>query len=78
MNRKKKMTKMTKFVITSMAVLILYTVTAFVAIFNDKQPSDVLTVCIYSAFTGELAGLMFKKINDKKDDKKKNLDIGEE
>ncbi len=68
MTKRKKIKNMTKFVIVSIVILVAYTITCFVAIFNDKEPSDTLTVCIFSAFTGELAGLLVKKIKDKKKD----------
>lgn len=59
---------MTKFVIVSIVLLVLFTIACFVAIFLDKTIPDSLIVSFFAAFTGELAGLMFKKVKDKKRD----------
>lgn len=68
MKAKRKIKNMTKFVIVSIVLLVLFTVACFVAIFNDKVIPDSLIVSFFAAFTGELAGMLFKKVKDKKND----------
>lgn len=68
MNTKRKIKNMTKFVIVSIIALVVFTVACFFAIFNDKEIPDSLIVSFFAAFTGELAGLMYKKVKDKKND----------
>ena len=69
----RKIKNMTKFVIVSIIALVVFTVACFVAIFNDKVIPDSLIVSFFAAFTGELAGMLFKKVKDKKN----NSEIGE-
>lgn len=68
MSKRKKIKNMTKFVIVSIIALVVFTVACFFAIFNDKEIPDSLIVSFFAAFTGELAGLMYKKVKDKKND----------
>lgn len=68
MKKKKRMKNMTKFVIVSIVLLVLFTIACFVAIFLDKTIPDSLIVSFFAAFTGELAGMLFKKVKDKKND----------
>ena len=67
---------MTKFVIVTFTILVLFTIACFVAIFLDKTIPDSLIVSVFSTFTGELGGMLFKKIkdNDKKNKNKENND----
>lgn len=58
----KKIKTMTKFVITSYVLIILFTITCFVATFLEKPLSDALIVSFYGTFAGELIGLLVKKI----------------
>lgn len=58
----KKIKTMTKFVITSYVLIIIFTIVCFVAVFFNKPIPDALIVSFYGTFAGELIGLLVKKI----------------
>lgn len=58
----RKIKTMTKFVITSYVLIIVFTIVCFVAVFLEKPLSDTLIISFYSTFAGELIGLLVKKI----------------
>ena len=68
------MKKMTKFVITALINIDVFTIICIVANFLDKQIQAELITGFYSVFTGELAGMLLKKLldNRRKNKEEKN------
>lgn len=68
---------MTKFVITAIIHVDLFTIICLIANFMDKQIQDVIITGFFSAFTGELAGMLLKKLLDGRKKKKEESENGE-
>ena len=75
---KKKIKNMTKFVITAIIHVDVFTIVCLVANFMDKQIQDVIITGFFSAFTGELAGMLLKKILDGRKKKKEESEETDE
>ena len=71
---KKQMKNMTKFVIISLVEVDVFAIICLIANFCDKQIQDSLIVSFFSVFTGELAGMLLKKLLDNKRKKKEDND----
>ena len=68
------MKKMTKFVITAIIHVDVFTVICLIASFMDKQIQDSIITGFFSVFTGELAGMLLKKLLDNRRKRKENSD----
>lgn len=76
MKKKKKMKNMTKFVILAIIHIDTFTLVCIIANLFDKQIQDAVITGLYSAFTGELAGMLLKKLIDgRKNAKEREGDI---
>ena len=64
---KKKMKNRTKFVIVSIIHIDVFTIANMIAVYLGKDLSEALIVAFFAAFTGELAGMLWIKLSDKKD-----------
>ena len=67
MKTKRKIKNMTKFAIVNVD---LFTIVCLVANFMDKQIQDAIITGFFSVFTGELAGMLLKKLLDGRKKKK--------
>lgn len=66
---------MTKFVITAIIHIDVFTLICVIANLFDKQIQDAIITGFFSVFTGELAGMLLKKLLDgRKKKKEKNED----
>lgn len=66
---------MTKFVITAIIHIDVFTLLCVIANLFDKQIQDAIITGFFSVFTGELAGMLLKKLLDgRKKKKEKNED----
>lgn len=77
--KKRKIPALDKYVIFSLAVLIIFTIVSFVYQFITQQEiSDTLTTCFFAAFGGELLSLaMIKRLKLKDTRKKEDEEYGE-
>lgn len=72
---KRKLPALDKYVIFSLAVLIIFTIVSFVYQFVTQQEiSATLTTCFFAAFGGELLSLAMIKRLKLKDVKKKEVE----
>lgn len=65
------MKTMTKFVITAIIHVDVFTLICVIANLFDKQIQEAVIAGFFSAFTGELAGMLLKKLLDGRKKKKK-------
>ncbi len=70
MKTKKKIKNMTKFVIGAIIHVDVFTIVCIVANMFDKQVQDAIITGFFSVFTGELAGMLLKKLLDGRKKKK--------
>lgn len=59
---KKKIAKLTKFIVFSIAVVIVYTIAEFICTLKLGISHDTLTTCVYAFFGTELASATLIKI----------------
>ena len=77
--KKRKIPALDKYVIFSLAVLIIFTIVSFVYQFITQQEiSGTLTTCFFAAFGGELLSLAMIKRLKLKDTRKKEDEEDEE
>ena len=81
--KKKKLNTLDLYVIFSLAVLVIYTISALVVFVLVGEESKTLTICVYGAFSGEIVQCYFirkGKLHEeiKLLEKKKELDINDE
>jgi len=67
---KKAMKNMTKFVITAIIHIDIFTIICLIGSFMGKPVQEAIITGFFSVFTGELAGMLLKKLLDNR--KKKN------
>ena len=77
MKKKKNIKNMTKFVILAIIHVDVFTAVCIIANMFDKQVQDAVITGFFSAFTGELAGMLLKKLLDGRK-KKKEENNGED
>ena len=66
--RKKKMSKLSKYVIFCIVLLLIYTMAEFICSTFTSISHDTLTTCVYAAFGGEfLLCALIKIFNIKKE-----------
>ena len=75
MIKRRKIKNMTKFVITAIIHIDVFTLLCVIANLFDRQIQDAIITGFFSVFTGELAGMLLKKLLDGRKKKKgKNED----
>jgi len=67
------MKTMTKFVIAAIIHIDVFTIICLVGNLLGREIQDVLITGFYSVFTGELAGMLLKKLLDNRRKKKDEL-----
>lgn len=71
--RRRKMRSLTKFVVFSLAMIILYTVTAIVYQWvSGQELSSTLTTCYFACFSGEVLSASLIKIFKLKEENHEN------
>lgn len=60
--RHRRIPSLTKYVVFSIAILLLYTVAEFVEVTVNGMSHDTLTTCLYSVFGGEILSCALIKI----------------
>ena len=60
--RHRRIPSLTKYVVFSIAILLLYTVAEFVEVTVHGMSHDTLTTCLYSVFGGEILSCALIKI----------------
>lgn len=60
--RHKRIPSLTKYVIFSIAVLLIYTITELVLVAYKETSHDTLTTCVYACFGGEILSCALIKI----------------
>lgn len=58
-NEKKKWTTLDKYVVFSLGVLVVYTISALVVFVLVGVESKTLTICVFGAFSGEVVQCYF-------------------
>lgn len=76
MKKSKNIRSLTKYVVFSIAVLILYTIAELIISTNTGVTHDTLTTCFYSCFGGEILACALIKIFKLKEEKKQIDDCG--
>lgn len=70
--RRKKIPSLTKYVVFSIAVLLIYTVSEFIFGLYHDTLHDTLTTCVYACFGGEILSCALIKIFKLKEEKDDN------
>ena len=78
MKQKKKLNGLDKYVIFSIAVVVIYTVTSLLILVLTGYTYDTLTTCVYGFFGGEILQCALIKIFKLVDIKKKKKQLEEE
>lgn len=60
--KRKKMPSLTKYVVFSISILLIYTIAEFVFACITQTTHDTLTTCIYACFGGEILSCALIKI----------------
>ena len=74
--KKQKTKNMTKFVITALVHIDIFTIICLIGNFVGKPIQEALITGFFSVFTGELAGMLLKKLLDNR--RKNKKDEGED
>lgn len=71
--RRRKMRSLTKFVVFSLAMIILYTITAIIYQWvSGQELSSTLTTCYFACFSGEVLSASLIKIFKLKEEKRED------
>lgn len=61
-SKKKKLAKLTKFLLSSIAIILIYSILEFICSIITGMTHDTLTTCIFAFFGTELASCTLVKI----------------